>query len=487
MFPGRPLARLRAVRRGHRLCDLIMDYVQTTEQQRQQMLQTIGVKRVDQLYRSLPEAFWLNELEDLSDVIGPRSELQLQRDLEKLGTKNKPAVMNTCFLGGGCYDHFIPAIVGQLAGQGAFVTAYTPYQAEASQGSLQAFFEFQTQICKLTALDVANASLYEGATAAAEAVMMALNVTGKRRVLIASSVHPHTRAVLCTYTSDLPVELSELALTDGRVSVETIEKALDTDTACVVVQSPNIFGLIEDWSSLFATVQSRGDTQLPLCIAIFNPIACGLLKRPGDCGADIAVAEGQPLGVSMQYGGPWLGLFAARRSLMRRMPGRLIGQTVDRNGRRGFCLTLQTREQHIRGAKATSNICTNQGLLALQATIYLSAMGPQGLHDVAQQCYHKAHYAASQIASIDGYKLSYSSQFFHEFVVDCPVPARAVIEAGRKCGILVGLDCANLHIGTDHQLLIAVTEKRTVAEIDALVGTLAQMSKTAACNCQNAK
>ncbi|MEE9212545.1 MAG: aminomethyl-transferring glycine dehydrogenase subunit GcvPA, partial [Phycisphaeraceae bacterium] len=404
----------------------------------------------------------------------PRSELQLHRDLTELARQNRQAAQAGCFLGGGGYDHFIPAAVDYLAGQGAFVTAYTPYQAEASQGALQAFFEFQTQVCRLTGLDVANASVYEAATATAEAVMMALHVTGKRRVLVANTIHPHIRAVLRTYLADLAVDLIELPAAAGRIDTETVRDACDQDTACLVIQSPNVYGLIEDWSGHFAAAHQSptSNHKPPLGIALFNPIACGLLKRPGDCGADIAVGEGQPLGIPMQYGGPWLGLFAARKTLMRKMPGRLVGQTIDRRGRRGFCLTLQTREQHIRGAKATSNICTNQGLLALRATIYLSAMGPHGLREVASQCYHKAHHAAAQIAALDGYDLAYAGPFFHEFVVNCPVPARAVIDAGRQRNILPGLDCAELGIGTENQLLIAVTEKRSAADIDALVDLL---------------
>ena len=445
-----------------------MDYVQVTDAERQQMLETIGVKAVDDLYSSLPQRFRLPRPLDLPRG---RSELELVHSLQQTGQMNRPASAfgNSCFLGGGAYDHYIPTVVDTLAAKSEFVTAYTPYQAEASQGSLQAFFEFQTLVCRLAGLDVANASLYEGATATAEAVMLALNVTGKHRVLVAETLHPHYRQVLRTYLDELPVEFVELRAIDGRMQVDDAITALDEDTACLVVQSPNVFGLFENWTELFAAVHK---TNKALAIAIFNPTACGAFKRPGDCGADLAASEGQPLGIPLQFGGPYLGLFAVRSPLMRKMPGRLVGQTTDRVGRRSFCLTLQTREQHIRGAKATSNICTNQGLAALRAAIYLSALGPQGLHEVALHCYHKAHHAAHKIAALDGFTLAYSGAFFHEFVVNCPAPAQAIIDLGRQRAIAPGLDCSALGIGESDQLLIAVTEKRTAQEIAGLIELL---------------
>lgn len=445
-----------------------VNYVQITEEQRLQMLDRIGVDSVDQLYATLPSQCLLGHPLDLPPA---QSELQLQNSLHRLGAANRPAGSPdlACFLGAGAYDHFIPATVNSLTAKGEFVTAYTPYQAEASQGALQAFFEFQTQIARLTGLDVANASLYEGATAVAEAVLMAISVSARRHVLVGETLHPHYRQVLESYLSDLPAELVPLAQTGGRIDEQTVRDALDCDTACLVIQSPNVYGQIEDWSALFAAAHKQDRT---LTIAVPNPIACALLKRPGDCGADIAAGEGQPLGIPLQYGGPYLGLFAARRHLMRKLPGRLVGQTVDGDGRRGFCLTLQTREQHIRGAKATSNVCTNQGLLALRATVYLSAMGKQGLRDAALQCYHKAHYAASKITALDGYQLAHDGPFFHEFMVDCPVYAQSIIDAGRQRGIAPGIDCAKLGIGNENQLLIAVTEKRTAGQIDQLCALL---------------
>ncbi|MAE64337.1 MAG: aminomethyl-transferring glycine dehydrogenase [Phycisphaeraceae bacterium] len=446
-----------------------MNYVQTTADQQREMLAAIGAADVDELYGSLPQAY---RLENGLAVPPPRSEMEVVSELARLGAANRPAASRVCFLGGGAYDHFIPASVDALAGQSQFVTAYTPYQAEASQGALQAFFEFQTQICRLTGMDVANASLYEGASATAEAALQALNVTGKRRLLVASTLHPHYRQVLRAYLHDLPAEMVELEADGGRLDPATVRDATDFDTAALIVASPNVYGLVEDLPAQFEALRQDADGTPGLGVAVFNPIACALFRSPGACGADVAVGEGQPLGIPLQYGGPYLGIFAARKKLLRKMPGRLVGQTVDASGRRGFCLTLQTREQHIRGAKATSNVCTNQGLLALRATIYLSAMGGQGLRQVALHCYHKAHEAARRIAVLDGYALAHDGPYFHEFVVDCPVPASRIIDAGRDRGIAPGLDCARLGIGRDDQLLVAVTEKRTAGDIDALVDLL---------------
>jgi glycine dehydrogenase subunit 1 len=443
-----------------------MDYVQITQADRQAMLEKIGAPTVEALYANLPDAYRLHR--DLC-LPAARSELSLQRDLAAMAKLNRTATSQSCFLGGGAYDHFIPQIVNNMAAKGEFVTAYTPYQAEASQGALQAFFEFQTQVTRLTDLDVSNASMYDGATAIIEGVLMALNSSGKRRVLVGATVNPQYRTVIQSYLTDLAAEYVELPATNGVISTDTIEKHIDNDTAAVVIQSPNVFGQIENWTKQFEITHAQDKT---MAIAIFNPIACAMLKRPGSCGADIAAGEGQPLGIPFQFGGPWLGLFAARKTLMRKMPGRLIGQTADKHGRRGFCLTLQTREQHIRGAKATSNICTNQGLLAIRATVYMSAMGPRGMQTVATQCYHKAHYLADAIRKLDGYSLAYDGPFFHEFVINCPVKAGDIIKAGKKQNILPGLCCKKLGVGSEKQLLIAVTEKRTVEELDALVNLL---------------
>ncbi len=448
-----------------------MDYTQITPEEQSEMLATIGVDDVDSLFAAIPEDRRFQQLLDLPPA---RSELELQRDLNNLAWRNLGTSCVACFLGGGAYDHFVPAFIDQLISRGEFLTAYTPYQAEASQGALQAFFEFQTQIARLAGLDIANASLYEGATAVAEAVHLALNHAGKRRVLLAGSMHPDYRQVVRTYLSDLPVDCVELPVDpkSGTTAAAALAKELNDDVACVVVQSPNFFGQLEDWQAHFAAAHAKPKT---LAIAVFNPMACALLKTPGVCGADIAVGEGQPLGIPLQFGGPYLGLFAAKKEFTRKMPGRLIGQTTDVDGRRSYCLTLQTREQHIRGERATSNVCTNQGLLALRATMYLSAMGPAGLREAAEHCYHKAHYLADRLAELPGYQRKHEGPFFNEFVIRCPRPAAEIVAAGKPLGILAGvpLDTPQCgHTGEAKDLLIAVTEKRTKDELDSLVELL---------------
>ncbi len=451
-----------------------MDYTSITQDQRERMLEAVGVGSIDQLFEAIPAEDRLGRALDLPPAA---SELELQRELNSLASKNSGACDLPCFMGAGAYDHFIPVFIDQLISRGEFLTAYTPYQAEASQGSLQAFFEFQTQIARLAGMDIANASLYEGATAVCEAATMALNVTGKRKLLVAETIHPDSLWTLRTHVSDLPVELVMLPAPDGVVNAADVRAALEDDTAAVIVQSPNVFGLIEDWTECFRQVDAhKAPGRAPLKVGVFNPIACALLKTPGACGADVAVGEGQPLGVPLQFGGPYLGLFAAKKEFVRRMPGRLVGETADASGRRAFALVLQTREQHIRGAKATSNICTNQGLLAMRATMHMSALGPNGLREVAEQCWHKAHFLAKEIEKLNGYTLKFADKpFFHEFVVTCPKPAGEIIESCKAKGMLAGVDLSHARmssIGAQNELLIAVTEKRTRQEMDGLVSAL---------------
>lgn len=450
-----------------------MNYTSISPEQREEMLAAIGVESIDELFAVIPERARLRGELDLPPAA---SELELQRDVARLSGNNFGANHAACFIGGGAYDHFVPAFIDQIISRGEFLTAYTPYQGEASQGSLQAFFEFQTQVARLTGLEIANASLYEGSSACAEAAILALNSTGKRRVLVADSVHPDTLQVLETVLSELPCELITLPTTGHRLSVETVNEHADNDTAALIVQSPNVRGLVEDWDGLFKAVKAKSEKGVaPLAIAVFNPVACALLRTPGECGADIATGEGQPLGIPLQFGGPYLGLFAAKKDFTRKMPGRLVGQTVDNQGRRSFCLSLQTREQHIRGEKATSNICTNQGLLALRATMFMTAIGPQGIREMAEQSWHKAHDLAKRIGKIKGFARADEGHFFHEFVVKCPVPAQKVIDAARDKGVLAGLAMNSTRlngIGAEHELLIAVTEKRTKAEMDTLVGVM---------------
>jgi len=436
------------------------------------MLARIGVASIDELLAPVPAELQLRRPLDLPP---PLTELALEQELRQLAEQNVGVGGRACFLGGGVYDHFIPSVVDEIAGRGEFYTAYTPYQAEASQGSLQAFFEYQSLICELTGLDVANASLYEGASAVAEAVLMAERATDRSgQVLVSAGVHPETIQTLQTYLAGWGGGVYAVPLRDGVTDLDFLRDLLDDQTAAVVVQHPNFFGCLEDVTAISELAHSRG----ALSIESFDPISLGLLKRPGECGVDIAVAEGQSLGIPLQYGGPYLGVLACRNEFVRKMPGRIIGQTVDRRGERCFVLNLQTREQHIRREKATSNICTNQGLLALRATVYLALMGPQGLREVAELCCRKAHYAAERMAAV-GYERMSSQPFFKEFAVRCPRGAGVAVAAAHRAGCDIGPRLSRFPIAAglradagEHGLLIAVTECRTKAEIDRLVEAL---------------
>lgn len=429
------------------------------------MLKAIGVESIDALFKHVPERFRLDR-----DLNIPRgvSELELLADFEGLGARNDDCSELVCFLGGGAYDHFIPSVVDGLAGQTEFLTAYTPYQAEASQGILQLFYEFQTMISQLTGMEVANASLYEFASAAAEAVLMATSITGRRRVVIAGSVHPDTIAVLKSYTDQRGVDVAVIETASGVIEPAALHAQLNDETAAVVVQSPNFYGCVERLDRIIPVIHEHG----ALAVVSVDPVSCGLLKPPGFFDADIVVGEGQSLGIPMQYGGPYLGLLATREKYLRKMPGRVVGVTQDTTGRRGFCLALQTREQHIKRERATSNICTNQGLLAIRASIHLATLGKQGIREVASLCFDKAHYAAEQIGALEGYELRFKAPFFKEFVVRTTRGVDRVLAACRSRGILGGVPMTRFHQRLDDCFLIAVTEKRTRAQIDALVAAL---------------
>jgi glycine cleavage system P protein (glycine dehydrogenase) subunit 1 len=359
-------------------------------------------------------------------------------------------------------------VVDHLAGRAEFYTAYTPYQPEASQGSLQAFFEYQTLICQLTGMDVSNASLYEGASALAEAVLMAMGASRRRRVVIASAVHPEYRHVLATYLANTDATVVEASRTSGVTDPAEVFSLVDDQTAAVVFQHPNFFGCLEQPRALTEAAHEHG----ALAIAAVDPVSLGLLERPGDYGADIVVAEGQSLGTPLGFGGPYLGIMAARESHMRKLPGRLVGQTLDRCGRRTFVLTLQTREQHIRRDKATSNICTNQGLLALRATIYLAAMGPTGLRAAADLAARKARYLADRLHAIDGFRLRFGSPFLREFVLQCETPVHQVLDRLEAADIVGGVPLGRFCPDLADCLLVAVTEKRTRAELDRYASAL---------------
>jgi glycine dehydrogenase subunit 1 len=444
-----------------------LSYLLNTSDDQKAMLQSIGVASLEELFASIPAALRLGRPLDVPPAL---TEMELQRHMTELARLNQAADDAVCFLGGGAYDHFIPAVVDAIGGRSEYYTAYTPYQAEASQGSLQVFFEYQTLICQLTGMDVANASLYEGGSAVAEAVLMAIANTPKRhKVLIADSVHPEYRRTLTTYTADLEVQIVTLPAPEGYLDPAVLRKALDDQTMCVIVQHPNFFGNLEEVETLTGLAHEAG----ALFVVSADPISMGLLKRPGDYGADIVVAEGQCLGNPMVYGGPYLGILACKGEYVRKMPGRLVGQTVDRNGKRCYVLTLQTREQHIRRERATSNICTNQGLFAIRATVYLAALGPQGMKDTADLCLRKAHYAAQQLAKVPGVSLRFSRPFFKEFTLKLPTDADGVLRKMLQAGYHAGLDLGRWYPQMKNCMSVAVTEKRTKAEIDGLAEALA--------------
>ncbi|RJP35413.1 MAG: aminomethyl-transferring glycine dehydrogenase subunit GcvPA [Phycisphaerales bacterium] len=444
-----------------------MKYTQLTPTQVQSMLKVIGVVTIRDLFSGVRDEHMLDKPLAVPPGI---SELELLADCQALAGRNRDLTQSVCFLGGGSYDHFVPTLVDHLAMQGEFLTAYTPYQAEASQGVLQAFFEFQTMICRLTGMDVSNASLYEFATAAAEAVTMSLSVTGRNRVLVADNVHPDTRAVIDTYARQRGVEVAVVASKGGVVDEAALAAALDDDVAAVLVQSPNFFGCVERLDRIVPAIRASG----ALALVSFDPLAGGVLKPPGAFGADIVVGEGQALGIPPQYGGPYLGLLACREEYLRKIPGRVVGVTHDKNGRRGFCLTLQTREQHIRREKATSNVCTNQGLLAMRASVYMAAMGRRGIEKVASMCLDKSHYAAERISAIKGYRLRFAAPFFKEFVVQTDRDVPALLARCRKLGILAGVPLGRFDEQYADCFLVAVTEKRTKTDIDRLCDALGE-------------
>ncbi|MFM8931577.1 MAG: aminomethyl-transferring glycine dehydrogenase subunit GcvPA [Gemmataceae bacterium] len=449
-----------------------MSYIANTPCQQAAMLAKIGKKDIAALFESIPASVRLDRPLRFSPAL---SEMELTSLVGKLAAKNRHPGELACFMGAGAYDHFIPAVVDALASRGEFVTAYTPYQAEASQGSLQVFFEFQTMICQLTGMDVANASLYEAGSGVAEAVMMALSVTNRRGpVLIAGTVHPHYLATLRTFMANLEPEILELPCPAGHLEPSRLQAEITDETPCVVVQHPNFDGALEEVAELARIAKAKG----ALFVQVFDPVSLGLLKGPGELGADIAVAEGQGLGSPMSYGGPYLGLMACRESLVRKLPGRLVGQTVDRTGKRCWVLALQTREQHIRREKATSNICTNQGLYAIRASIHLAALGPEGLRETARQCMEKAHHLCSQLVSNKVGEVANSRPFFKEFrfrLAEAMPTAAECVDRLVDHGFLAGVP----HPHDPRDLLIAVTESRTLEEIEGFAKALLALKGTA--------
>src|SRR5262245_6834360 len=432
------------------------------------MLAAIGVSSLEDLFARIPPELRLKRALAIPPAM---PEMELQAHIHSLLAKNQAARDAVCFLGGGAYDHFVPSVVDAVAGRGEFYTAYTPYQAEASQGTLQAIFEYQSLMCELTGLEVANASLYEGGSSVAEAMLMALGITQRSgEVLVAESVHPEYRQTLATYVANLPCRVRTLPTPDGFLNPDDVKKAANDSTVCVIAQSPNFFGHLEEMQAIGDAARKVG----AVFIASFDPICAGVLKRPGDYGADIAVAEGQGLGTPLQYGGPYLGILTCRNETeyLRKIPGRLVGQTTDRNGKRCWVLTLQTREQHIRREKATSNICTNQGLLALRAAVFLSALGPQGLKETAELCVRKAHYAASELCKVNGVSLRFKTPFAKEFALAVLGDVTKLLAKLRTAGYHAGLPLGRWYPNFANCISVAVTEQRTKAEIDGLTAAL---------------
>jgi len=449
-----------------------MTFFYNTPENQQAMLEAIGAHSLDELFEPIPEEIKLQHPLQLPPAL---SELELDQHLRKLAVGNQHAGQKICFLGGGCYDHFIPAAVDTIGSRSEFYTSYTPYQAEVSQGNLQVIFEYQSLMTRLTGLDISNASLYDGGSATAEAVLMAIADTRRYgKVVVPETLHPEYRQTIATYVENLGVAVETVATPSGLLQPDDLSAHVDDQTACVVLQQPNFFGCLEDASSVVQTTHQAG----ALLVGVFDPISLGLLERPGDWsapgeGADIAVAEGHTLGTPMSYGGPFLGIMCCRENLVRRMPGRIVGQTVDRRGKPCYVLTLQTREQHIRREKATSNVCTNQGLFALRATAHLSLLGPQGLRETANLCLQKSRYAADQICQHQRFELAFPEPTFKEFVIrDRKANVGELMETSLAAGYLAGIPLAPWYPERADCFLVAVTEKRTKAEIDGLVDAL---------------
>lgn len=444
-------------------------YLPQTADDQQAMLETIGFQSVEQLFEDIPAEHRYPEL----NLPQAASELEILDELYGMALKNSTTGCFATFIGAGAYNHFVPSAVPYLAGRGEFVTAYTPYQPEVSQGTLQAIFEYQSMVAELTGMEVVNASHYDGATSMAEAAIMSINVSrGKRRKIVVSpSVHPQYRQVLRTYLPGEQVEIT--GDEDLSTGLDDLKAMLDENTACLIVQNPDFFGQLLEVDDLAETVHESG----ALLVVVANPIhSLGLFKPPGDYGADIVVAEGQPLGAGLNFGGPYLGIFASNMKYVRQMPGRLVGETVDTEGKRGYVLTLSPREQHIRREKATSNICTNQGLVALIAGMYLAYLGKSGIKEVAELCYHRAHYAAKEIDKLENYKVISPGPFFNEFVVQCPQPVEEINKILLEKGILGGYDLESDYSEAKNQMLVCVTELNDRAQIDKLVTVLSEIA-----------
>ena len=447
-----------------------MTFIPISPQERDAMLETVGVKSLDDLFDAVPKKHRFPKL-NLPPAL---TEMEAAELLGEMASGNENVRQNLIsFLGAGAYNHYTPSVVDHMLRRGEFYTAYTPYQPEISQGTLQAIFEYQSLMSNLTGMEVSNASHYDGATATAEAVSLAYaQYRGKRKKIVMSpSVHPQYREVIRTYSQGMGLEEAGDDAADFEFGPEPLMKLVDEQTMLVVVQYPDFFGRVYDYTKLIEDAHAKGAL---VCI-VANPTALLMYKTPGSMGADIVVGEAQPFGIPLWYGGPYLGFFTTKKSYVHKMAGRLVGETVDARGQRSFVLTLTAREQHIKRERATSNICTNQGLLALAAAVYMSTLGKTGLHEVANLCYQKAHYTASELSKLDGYSLQFNDPFFHEFTLKCPMPASEVNQYLLENGILGGYDLGNDYPALKDHLLIAVTEMNSKEEIDMLVEVLKEM------------
>ena len=442
-----------------------MSYIANTDQQRAEMLAVCGARGIEELFRDIPA----DKRPQSFDFPEGKSELEVVAQLTKMAASNYTHLVN--FVGAGFYDHFIPAAVDAIASRSEFYTAYTPYQPELSQGTLQAIYEYQTDMCRLTGLDVSNASVYDGGTALYEACQMAIAQTGRRRIVLDGGVNPIYRTMLKSYTKNLDIEFVEIAVSHGQSDRNALAKAMNDDTAAVILQNPNFFGAIDDHTDIAAQCHEHGI----LAIQSVYPLALSMIKSPGECGIDIATGEGQSLGIPLSFGGPYLGFMCTKKEFTRRKPGRIVGRTRDTMGREGFVLTLQAREQHIRREKAISNICSNEALCALRAHVHLSLLGKEGLRDTAELCVQKANYAKSRLEMIPGVEVMKSSPTFNEFTIRLNKDAGDVVGALIEHGFAGGFPLGRYYDGMENYLLIAVTEKRSKREIDQFVAALEEV------------
>jgi glycine dehydrogenase subunit 1 len=439
-----------------------MAYLSNSENDLKEMLDAIGVDTFEDLIQNIPESLRFNKVFDIPEA---QSEYGVNQIVQEYANKNK---LFTSFLGGGAYDHYIPAVIGSIISRPEYYTSYTPYQPEVSQGNLQVMYEFQSMVCELTEMDVTNASMYEAGSALAEAILLAVNHTKNKKILLPETINPNYKKIVKTYASNMDIEVVTVSMNQFCMDKQDLAKKIDAEVGAIVVQHPNYFGFLED----IDFINERREGKKALLIQVYNPHSLGLLKTPGAFGVDIAVAEGQSLGNAQNYGGPYVGLFSANKKLVRKIPGRISGVTKDLDGKRGFVLTLQTREQHIRREKATSNICTNSGLMALVNGIYLAVMGKTGIRKLAELNLQKAHYLAEKLCEIPGVQLAGGAPFFNEFTLKLPCEAEMLIDKISETGILPGISMKSL--GFPNHLLVAVTEKRTKSEMDKLVSGVAK-------------